>query len=312
MKKPITILIAIGLVFLLIGSVWNFQKGLTLNGDFWKFRKDGSYTHGKDSVRYNPDNRQFDIALNGRSFTAEMSEKDETLYIEFSDGWAIELGEYGMFSTEIDGILLSTDCSIIPLDFEAMGCRFEKATLVTEPIYDEYRQRVGEHHALTTESGEVFEAWETWDAYEFQDGTDADRCKARLIAEGEPVTYHDRYGQYFVNEDGEYLVNPDALFDIEYGYENLNRLHLARFMHDVADENTAMQGSIPLILLYLFFYCLGAVQWLWPEEVTFFGSRWQFRNDPELSDEGILSVRVGAVIVMIIGVAMLFLPAFAP
>ncbi len=312
MKKKLTILIAIGLVLLIIGSVWNFQKGLTLNGDFWRLRKDGRYTHGKDSVRYNPDSGQFDVKLNGKSFTAEMTERDETLYMEFSDGWAIELGEYGMFSTEIGGIVLSTDYSIIPLDFDAMGCRFERAMPVTsEPFYDEYNRYAGEYHTLATASGEIIEAWETWNDPEDQAEMNTPRRKIRKISEGEALTSYDWYDPLFVNDEGAYLMNPEALFSIEYGYEDIYRLHFARLLQDIADENAAMRGSIPLIILYIFFYGLGAVQWLKPQETALFGSRWQFKNEPELSDEGILAVRLGAVVVMALGVAMLFLPAFA-
>lgn len=312
MKKKLTILIAIGLVLLIIGSVWNFQKGLTLNGDFWRLRKDGRYTHGKDSVRYNPDSGQFDVTLNGKSFTAEMTERDETLYMEFSDGWAIELGKHGMFSAEIGGILLSSDYAVTPLDFEAMGCRFERAMPVTsEPFYDEYNRYAGEYHTLATASGEIIEAWETWNDPEDQAKMNTPRREIRKISEGESLTFCDWYEPLFVNDEGAYLLNPEALFYIEYGYEDIYRLHLARLLQDIADENAAMRGSIPLIILYIFFYGLGAVQWLKPQETALFGSRWQFKNEPELSDEGILAVRLGAVVVMALGVAMLFLPAFA-
>jgi len=313
MKRKLIILIAIGLVILIIGSIWNFQKGLTLNGDFWRLLKDGSYTHGKDVIRYNPDSRQFDITLSGMSFTAEMSERDEKPYFEFSDGWAIAFREGDPISIEIDGILLFSDYSIIPLDFEAMGCRFEKAgPVISNPFYDEYNREAGQWHTLMSESGEVIEAWETWNDPEMQAKMNIVRRETQLIVEGEPL-YRDfeRFDLLYVNESGEYLMNPEVLFNIEYGYEDIYRVHFARLLQDIADENAAKRGTVPSIILYIFFYSLGAVQWLKPQETALFGSRWQYRNEPELSDEGIMAVRFGAVIVMILGVAMLFLPAFA-
>ena len=311
MKRKTIILIAIGLVILIIGSVWNFQKGLTLNGDFWRLRKDGSYTHGKDTVRYNPDTMQYDITLNGKSFTAEMSKGDESMYMEFSDGWAIELGEFGMFSIEFDGFGVSSDYAITPLDFEAMGCRFEKAMPVTsEPFYDENGKCIGECHTLAAASGEIIEIWETWNDPENQ-ALNTDRRKVRQITEGVPLTTNDHFDCLFVNDEGAYLMNPEVLFSIENGYEDISRLHLARLLQDIADENAAMRGTVPLIFLYIFFYGLGVVQWIKPQETALFGSRWRFKEVPELSDEGILAVRFGAVVVMILGVAMLFLPSFA-
>ena len=274
-------------------------------------RKDGSYTHGKDIIRYNPDTLQFDITLNGISSTAEMSNNGESLYMEFSDGWAIEFGKYGVFTMEIGDILINSNYAITPLDFEAMGCRFEKAMPMTsEPVYDEYNNCIGQYHTLATASGEIIEVWETWNDPEDQP-LNTGRHEPKPITEGIPLTINANFDYLFVNDEGAYLLNPEVLFTIKNGYEDFYRLHFARLLQDISDENAAMRGTVPSIILYIFFYALGALQWLKPQETALFGSRWQFKNVPELSDEGILAVRFGAVIVMILGVAMLFLPAFA-
>lgn len=313
MKKKIIVLIAIALVFLMIGSMYNFQKGLTLDDDFWRLRKDGRYTQGKNSVLYIPGDEagHFDITLNGKSFTAEMTVEDEKACLEFSDGWAIELTESDLFSIEIGGILLSSNYNIIPLDFEAMGCRFEKAgPVISEPFYDENNQRLGQWHTLQTESGEIIESWEEWDDPAVP-GMEIYRRETKLITEGEPLPNYEQFDVLYVNAEGEYLMNPDVLFNIENGYEDIYRVHLARLLQKMAAGSADNRGHITCLGLFLLFYCLGAVQWLWPEEVTFFGSRWKFRGEPELSDEGLLAVRTGAVIIMIVGIIMLFIPAFA-
>jgi len=315
LKRKLSIIVAIGLVLLIIGSVWNFQKGLTLNGDFWRLRKDGRYTHGKDSVRYNPDSGQFDVKLNGKSFTADMTERDETLYMEFSDGWAIELIPWDISPIEIDGIFIHSDYVITPLDFDAMGCQFERAMPeIIEPFYDEQGRQIGQWHSLTTASGEVIEAWETWADREVQAELDiaaSQRRTVRTLWEGEPLPVNDWYDGLFVNEDGAYLMNPEILFSIPTGhYESLSRVHFARRLTEMAGGSAEMRGHITGIFMFLLFYAVGTVQLLWPEEVALFGSRWKFRGEPELSDEGIAAAKFGAVVILILAAVMLFIPVF--
>lgn len=316
-RQKLTILISSGLVFLILGCIFNFQEGLMLNNDFWRIRKDGSYTRKKDSVLCVPQENgiHFDIALSGETFSADMTEKDENLYFEFSNGWALELSQETEFPMEIGDIWFTGNYSITPLDFEAMGCRFEKALPVSSsPFYDEQGREIGQYHTLASESGEIIEAWETWDEPGGQTEAAAhgsSRLKTVELREGEPFVSYEQFGVLYVNESGEYLMNPGALYHVKNGYEALHRLHLARFLYEVSEHTAGPRGEFTCILLFLLFYCLGAVQWIWPQETAFFGSRWQFRNDPELSDEGLLAVRFGAFVLMIIGAAILFIPAFA-
>lgn len=314
MKKSISILVAIGLVFLIIGSVYNFQKGLTLDNDFWRLRRDGRYTHGKDSISYTPDSEggHFDVILNGESITVDMTQEDDSLYMEFSNGWAVELTKSDLFSIKIGGILLSSDYTIIPLDFEAMGCRFEKAApVVSETFYDENDRRLGQWHTLQTESGEFIDSWEVWDDPEGMPEAGTVRRETMVITEGEPLPDYEQFGILYVNAEGEYLMNPNVLFNIENGYENTYRVSIARLLREMATKSADIRGHAACLFMFLLFYCLGAAQWLWPEDVTFFGSRWKFKGDPELSDEGLMFTRFGAACVMIVGIVMLFIPVFA-
>ena len=316
-KRKLAILICTGIVLLTLGCIFNFRKGLMLDDDFWRIRKDGSYTHGKESVLYTPQENgaHFDIVLSGETFSADMTEKDENLYFAFSSGWALELSTKNEFPMEIGDIWLTGNYSITPLDFEAMGCRFEKAMSETSnPFYDERGQKIGDYHTLTSESGEIIEVWETWDepaepAAAIAHGSD--RRKIVEIREGEPLVSYEQYDILYVNEAGEYLMNPETLYHIKNGSSTLYRLSLARFLQEISEGNADFRGDFTCIFLFLLFYCLGAVQFIWPQETAFFGSRWRFRDDPELSDEGLLAVKSGAVVIMIISAFILFIPAFA-
>ncbi|MBR6767011.1 MAG: hypothetical protein IKM02_03585 [Clostridia bacterium] len=318
-KKKLAILISAGLILLTLGCMFNFQKGLILNNHFWRIREDGSYTRGKDSVLCTPgsEGTHFDIVLDGEAFSADMAKKDENLYFEFSNGWAVELAHRNEFLMEIGDIWLTGNYSITPLDFEAMGCRFEKALPETStPFYDENGQKAGDYHTLAAESGEIIEVWETWDDPAEQAKITAYgtvRREVREIREGEPLVSYEHFDVLFVNESGEYLMNPEVFFNIGDGWsdDSLYRLHLARFLQEISDRNAGQRGSFTCIFMFLLFYCLGGVQFVWPEETAFFGSRWRYRNEPELSDEGLMSVQFSAVVLMIISAFMLFIPAFA-
>lgn len=58
-------------------------------------------------------------------------------------------------------------------------------------------------------------------------------------------------------------------------------------------------------LLGLIFYVLGILFILFPEKSAFYGTRWRYRRSPELSGEGIASMRIAGVIAMLIGIGFL-------
>ena len=58
-------------------------------------------------------------------------------------------------------------------------------------------------------------------------------------------------------------------------------------------------------LLGLIFYVLGILFILFPEKSAFYGTRWRYRRSPELSEEGIASMRIAGAFAMLIGIGFL-------
>ncbi len=63
---------------------------------------------------------------------------------------------------------------------------------------------------------------------------------------------------------------------------------------------TEQSGSIGIVLVGGLIYILGALSFLYPEKVHFFGNRWRYKN-AELSDDGIFMEKFGGIIGMVIG-----------
>lgn len=55
-------------------------------------------------------------------------------------------------------------------------------------------------------------------------------------------------------------------------------------------------------------YLIGAVTFLYPEKVHFFGTRWRYKN-AELSDDGIMMQMFSAVVMMIMAAIIMMNPA---
>ena len=59
--------------------------------------------------------------------------------------------------------------------------------------------------------------------------------------------------------------------------------------------------------MFVFVYLAGAALFLWPERIAFFGSRWMYRSEPELSDAGLMWEQFGGLLLMGAAVVTLFL-----
>ena len=79
-------------------------------------------------------------------------------------------------------------------------------------------------------------------------------------------------------------------------------------MIKLSEGQLEQRGDIALILPYTLLYLLGALSFLYPEHAAFWGSRWKFQNEPELSAAGLFSMQLGSVLIMVLAVVMLFIP----
>ncbi len=71
----------------------------------------------------------------------------------------------------------------------------------------------------------------------------------------------------------------------------------------IALGKTEQNGSIGVVLVGGLIYILGALSFLYPEKVHFFGNRWRYKN-AELSDDGIFMEKFGGIIGMVLGAIM--------
>lgn len=305
MKKKITILAAVFVLFAVLGSWYNLTPGRYLAGDFWKL-KDGAYTHFGNEIRQIAEDT-YALRLADNELTVRLSHDGENHIAEFSDGWAVEMKGINLdFLVEVGNVLITGETEYILMDTEAENLRFGKVTEeICEPFYDENGNAVGENRYLQTETGETVGWQEIW--YEQKRWSTPEQKTVQLY-DGIRLTQEDFNHNLLVNEDGEYLLNAHDASMIQVSSSVWkDRASVATMLVRLSDGYSDRRGHIGVVFMYAFIYWLGAVQLLWPQQLAFFGHRWQYRNEPELSDEGLFMYQLGAVIVMIMGIATMFI-----
>lgn len=303
MKKKIAILSAIFALFLVIGLWFNLTTGQYFMDRFWRF-KDGAYTSWGDSIRHA--DGMFELSLDEQEITASLSETEDGYRVDFSDGWAVELEALNpSIQVEIDGVIFTGDSEYILTDMNAANLRFGRvAEEVCEPFYDGNGNKIGESRYLMTETGESIGWQEIW--YDNPEWSSPE-MGIILLREGTRFTYDDLYENLFVNEEGEYLLNSQDMTMVRWsGTTWYSRNSVAAFLSRIAQNEPEMRGHVAAVFLYALIYLLGAATFLWPQETAFFGHRWKFQTEPELSEAGLFMEQLGAVLVMIMGIVILF------
>lgn len=80
MKKKVTVLVVIYILFLLLGLWFNLQRGVADYDQFWKLKQDGWYTSpAGDRIRYSSTSG-FDMILNDRSLSASLTRRSDGGY----------------------------------------------------------------------------------------------------------------------------------------------------------------------------------------------------------------------------------------
>lgn len=135
--------------------------------------------------------------------------------------------------------------------------------------------------------------------FTFDDGTISegrwDSLFGLLDSNGAPVSFSD---------DIEIIVGDDtSRFSLTPGT-------IARTFGQIAMDGAEPFGSIAVVLAGLLVYLLGAAQFLWPEKMFFLFSRWRYQH-AELSDDGIMAEKIGAILIMLCAIVILFTPLFA-
>lgn len=122
MKKKVTVLVVIYILFLLLGLWFNLQRGVADYDQFWKLKQDGWYTSpAGDRIRYSSTSG-FDMILNDRSLSASLTRRSDGGYrVAFSDGWALETANFPYLAIEVGGVWLSHDLVYELTDLDAQG-----------------------------------------------------------------------------------------------------------------------------------------------------------------------------------------------
>ena len=308
MKRKSIILGSVFMFFLVLGIWLNGQKGMNLLSDFWVLEKDGSLTH-QDNRIFCVDNgsgKKFEITLGETVLTAMVEEQGDGWYMETNRGWGLKIPSENYLSVMVGGTIWMGDAQLVIQDMDAMDLIFEAAKAEEKNyMYGEDGKPVGESYHLISESGQTISYREVW--YD-NPGFDTPQQPLEMIKDGMTLDSENYQNKLFVNEKGEYLMNPNRLFMISDGQGYISKAGLLQALVKVAEGKVEQRGHLSLAAAYILFYALGTAILLWPEKMAFLGNRWRFRYEPELSDEGLVMEMLGGVIIIGMAVVILFLP----
>ena len=311
MKRKCIILGSIFIFFLVLGIWLNGQKGMNLMGDFWTLKKDGSLTHQDSRILYIDEavDKRFEVVLGESNLSATIEEQEDGWYMETDKGWGLKIPSENYLSVMIGmtgGSIWIGDAQLIIYDLDAMGLKFEAVKEEEKNyMYGEDGKPVGETYHLISESGKTISYREVW--YD-NPAFDLPEQSVVVIKDGMTLDSENHQNTLYVNEGGEYLMNPTNLFMLSNGQQYISKEGLVSALVKVAKGEVEQRGHLSLAVAYTFFYVLGAAVLLWPEKMAFLGNRWRYRYEPELSDEGFVMELLGGVIIICMAVVTLFLP----
>lgn len=311
MKRKCIILGSVFIFFLVLGIWLNGQKGMNLMSDFWVLKKDGSLTYQDNRILCvdAEDGKRFEVALGENVFTATLEKQEDGWCMESDQGWGIKIPSENYLSVVVGvggSAIWMGEAQVVIHDLDAMDLNFE--TVKEEEknyIYDEGGKKIGESYHLVSESGKTISFREVWyNTPEF----DTPQQPVVVIKDGMILDSENYQNTLYVNEKGEYLLNPNRLFMISNGQEYISKSGLVQALVKVTEGRVGHRGHLTLVAAYIFFYALGTATLLWPEKMAFLGNRWRYRYEPELSDDGLVMEMIGGVIIICMAVVMLFLP----
>ena len=308
MKRKYVILGSIFVFFLVLGIWINCRKGMNLMSDFWVLEKDGSFNHLDNKILCldKEHGNRFEVTFGETSFTATIELLEDGWYMETNEGWAMKRSSENNISVMAGETLWMGDAQITIHDPSAMGLYFEAAREEQKNyIYGTDNTCIGESYDLISESGQTISYREVW-----YDNPEQNTPKqpVEVIKAGITLSSENYQNTLYVNEKGEYLLNPDSLFMIPSGDGYISRSGLVRALVQIAESEVEQRGHLSFVVLYIIFYALGAATLLWPEKMAFLGHRWRYYSEPELSDAGLMMELIGGVIIIVMSVILLFQP----
>lgn len=314
-KKKGLLLLALYALLIALAIPMHTQKGIEWNEKFYKKTAEGVFSAGKEnqfSFVNAADGLQFDMIINGLSYQALMTQPDDNCYLfDFSDGWSLRMtGDYASPYMSINDSFIplfgDVETQLIITDVENPAYQFAAYEIEKAPFYGENEQQLGEWYIYQTKDGTHLYGYEKW----FDGSYSSSEPTFVMLSNGTAIDLHVNDSQtIYVNEQGEALLNADALFSFpgdEWSGDFNKYSYISLLLRAVNDDISA-RGHFVCFLMSLFYF-LGLAQFLFPEELAFFGSRWQYRYEPELSDEGMIMAKLGGILIMLLSAGMLFAP----
>lgn len=311
MRRKLIVLGTIFALFFVAGYFFHTQRGIYWGDQFWTLKKDGAYASpGGDRIRFSPDTG-FSLTVLGKNLTAQLQKPDEeTVRITFSDGFSMEREAnpmFGLSGIQVGGVFFTHGVTYILDDVDALDLRFAAIDRTeTWPFYDENGVTIGEAVSTYAATDELIDFREIF--YHTPEYSSPERTVV-VLRDGLRLNEIDTAHTLYTNEAGEYLLDPEMLAMLPMSGATVSRGSLFNLMLSIAEGEVERRGHPALLALYTFVYATGALGFLFPEKMAFFGSRWKFKNEPELSDDGLLMTQIGNLAVMALSVFILFFSA---
>lgn len=320
MNRKLAICIAAGLVILIVGYMFNMQEGMYLNGDFWKRRSDGSYTHGKNSITITKtaEGRHYDIHTKNALIPVDIIDDFGLINNKvsvISEGWSLERASNTLLSAE-SGTLYT----LILDDLDKTGCRFEKANpVITEPIINKKGDIVGERHILKAHSDTIIDTWEN-----YADGSgssSAPKGKTQL-ENGIRLSASNQFTDDFenpnninhtviyTNAQGEYLTNPDVLFCVDIDGNVVRKDELAGFLFLLGEDADYPRGSLSRVIFFITTFIGAIVVIIWPRASGFADFFAVLQDDGGLPIKGIIASNIICAALILLSIAIMFSAAW--
>ncbi len=316
-KKKGLLLLLLYVLLIALAIPLHTQKGIEWNEDFYRQTAEGAFKadrYNHFSCAKTEDGLTFDMTINGLNYQAQMTQPNDNCYLfDFSGGFAIKMtgdytSPYMTVGYDIIPLFGDVEAQLIITDIDNPSYKFAAYEVEKSPFYGENDRQLGEWYVYRTEDGTHLYGYEKW----FDESFSSNEPTFVTLANGTAIDLPANTSQtIYVNEKGEALINDETLFffpDNGWG-SNISKYSYISLLLRTVNGNISARGHFVCFLMSLF-YLLGLAQFLFPEEMAFFGSRWQYRYEPELSDAGLFMAQLGGILVMFLGAVMLFLPLF--
>lgn len=307
MKKMLSAMITVFVLLLTVGLWFNLRRGLYFWDEFFVLSGENTYTSSSGSIRFLPPD-SFDVRFGDHALTATLADLgDDRVSIHFSDGVTLTSDSRSLFSIAVANggeVFFGGKAQYIISDLSALPLRFEKAAEpIRTPFYDEKGTQIGESITLLSLSGEFIDSREIYDS---APEWNMPQKREIILRDGIQLDSDVLEQALFRNEAGEYLMNPDALTMLPFDSGMISRRLFFSPMLRVLEGETEQRGNLFCVLFFAFFYWFGALPVLFPEQAAFFGSRWKYNSEPELSEAGRFMTQAGGAVTMILSVVFLF------